>query len=102
MPAAIVVRLRMNLEIEGGRHAPFTEEYCPHLVVANPGDWLAVRVVQCNAPVHPGQEAIVTFSLMYYPGIDYSALIPGATFEVREGSRVVGTGKVLELLTDAA
>ncbi len=37
-------------------------------------------------------------SLMYHPRVDYSAVIPGATFTVREGGKIVGHGIVLRRL----
>ncbi len=33
--------------------------------------------------------------LVYQPNVDYAALVPGAIFDVLEGAKVVGTGKVL-------
>jgi hypothetical protein len=32
---------------------------------------------------------------MYWPGEKYEQLIPGATFTVREGPKIVGFGQVL-------
>jgi hypothetical protein len=32
---------------------------------------------------------------MYWPDEDYSNIVPGATFTLREGPKVVGFGKVL-------
>jgi hypothetical protein len=51
--------------------------------------------VQASAPVvAPGEAAIATVALMY-EGVDYSALVPGAVFDVVEGSQLVATGSVL-------
>ena len=36
-----------------------------------------------------------TVALVYSPGVDYGALVKGAEFEILEGARVVGTGRVL-------
>jgi len=41
----------------------------------------------------PGETATATVALMY-EGMDYSALVPGAVFDVIEGSQVVAAGRV--------
>jgi hypothetical protein len=45
----------------------------------------------------PGQTVEVTLALMYYqePDILYEDVVPGATFTLREGARIVGYGTVL-------
>ncbi|XZE44083.1 hypothetical protein SH467x_003670 [Pirellulaceae bacterium SH467] len=35
-------------------------------------------------------------SLMYHPRVDYSAVLPGAKFTVREGGKIVGHGIALK------
>jgi hypothetical protein len=44
----------------------------------------------------PGDSAKVSMDLMYHPQVDYRELIPGATFTVREGPKIVGHGRVLK------
>jgi translation elongation factor EF-Tu-like GTPase len=92
----VLVHLKMKPESSGGRHAPFTEGYRPHLIVPSQGEWLGVTATRCPGPVAPGDEAEVEFALAYHPKVDYSALIVGADFEMHEGPRVVATGTVLE------
>lgn len=68
--------------------------YRPHLVV-EPGQMLGVVFIQADVPMPlPGQKTIATVALMY-EGVDYSVLVPGAIFDVVEGSQVVATGRVL-------
>jgi translation elongation factor EF-Tu-like GTPase len=85
----------MRTERDGGRHAPFSEGYCPHLIADGTDCWLAVRASLCPGPVAPGETAEVRFELTNYPSLDYSALAEGSGFTIREGSRAVGSGTVL-------
>ena len=86
----------MKPENEGGRHAPIAKGYRPHFTVGDGGDWLAVTAIRCPIHVAPGEEADVEFELDYHPNVDYSPLQVGAEFAMREGSRIVATGIVLE------
>lgn len=99
MPSAprIQVEVHFKPAAAGGRGTPVdltTGSYRPHLVV-EAGRLLGVVFVQAvPAKVDPGETAVATAALMY-EGVDYSALVPGAVFEVVEGRQVVATGKVL-------
>lgn len=69
--------------------------YRPHLRVGQ-DDYLGV--VLLNGPlggVMPGTAANAEAVLVYQSSVDYSPLIPGVVFEVLEGAKIVGTGKVL-------
>jgi elongation factor Tu len=94
----IRTQLEMKRQEEGGRHAPFWENYRPHLIPVGTEDYLGVTVVNLSEEqgVAPGTSATVEFDLVYHPNVDYSGLSVGTAFEIREGARVVGTGKVLE------
>ena len=96
MRLLITVRIRMKSEEAGGRHASFTEGYCPHLVVSGHSEWLPVRATHCPGPVAPGDEAEVVFAWMNGSALDHSALQADATFEVMEGPRMVGNGCIIE------
>ncbi len=92
----LLTRVPMKPEVEGGRHSPFWEGYCPHLVVpGREGGYLGVRASACPGPVAPGEEAEVAFEWRYPPAVDYSSLAPGCDFLIMEGARVVGTGRVI-------
>ncbi len=95
MHAIIRARVKMKPEGAGGRHGPFNEGYCPHLVVAGKRDWLGVRVVQCPDFVFPGEEKEILFECMYGPSVDYSDLRAGRKFSIHEGSKVIGEGTVV-------
>jgi hypothetical protein len=37
---------------------------------------------------------LAEFVLMYYPQPEHESVVPGATFTIREGAKVVGHGQV--------
>ena len=98
---AIEVRIWMNTKLNGGRTDAFSAGYYPHLVVKGKetmwGIWvLAVTSSPQSDFVFAGDEARLICALTYYtPDFDYADLKRGASFEIREGIRVVGTGVVL-------
>jgi len=92
----IQVEVHFKLTASGGRRMPvlLTTSYRPHFVI-EPDKLLGVVFVQASASMAaPGETVIATVALMY-EGVDYSALVPGAVFDVVEGSQIVATGSVL-------
>ena len=95
---------------DGGRHSPVYAGYRPHVVVGDPtqreasvrdGDvlteeYLGVTFLDGPEVIQPSDSCMVTMSLMYYPNVDYSGLLPGRTFTLREGGRIVGFGRVIK------
>ena len=99
---------------EGGRSSELMLDhagvfYRPHLLVEDPRqratigadgkgteEYLGVQFQPGNLRLLPGGSAKVWMDLMYHPSVDYKHLIPGATFTIREGAKVVGFGKVLQ------
>jgi hypothetical protein len=47
-----------------------------------------------DGPVSPGGSTDATVRFLYEPQVSYDSLVVGAQFEVMEGARVVGTGRV--------
>lgn len=98
---AIEVRVWMKGTDYGGRNYPFSARYCPHLVAKGKETMWGIRVLAVTRSPHkeevfPGDEAELVCELMYYhKGFEYEDLKRGSTFEIREGSRVIGTGVVL-------
>lgn len=94
------VRVRLLPPGENGRDTPIrmrgtrSSSYKPHLRVGGVGEWLRVAFLVGPEWVAPGEEAEATVELMY-DGVDYSALVPGAEFDVVEGPHVVARGTVL-------
>src|SRR5262245_11018186 len=86
----------------GGRRTPIclstnrAANYRPHFRVRGSDDeYLGVEFVDGpDDPVSPGGSAYATVRFMFEPEVCYDALVVGAQFEVMEGSRVVGTGRV--------
>lgn len=90
---------------KGGRKNPVClstdseTHYRPHLrVCEGDGEYLGVEFVDGpDDPVVPGVSTYATVRFVYEPEVCYDALAVGALFEMMEGSRVVGTGKVTRL-----
>ena len=78
--------------------------FMPHLVIgsshlkAKDEDYLGVVVIQPSSMINYSTPTRVRFGLMYYPKVDYSKLVVGVEFTIREGSSVIGSGKVLSAM----
>ena len=82
--------------------------YRPHIVIGNPAQRKAVvgpgnellepyyGVAFAAGPKHvePDVPCQVRMMLVYWPEVTYDPVVPGATFTLREGGRVVGFGEV--------
>jgi len=77
---------------EGGRHTPFVNGYKPQLFTRT-GDITAEFKLPEGKMVMPGEDAEFEAEL-----ISPLALETGQRFTVREGSKTVGTGVILEIL----
>lgn len=96
MPS-IRVALQFRPTASGGRATPVnltTGSYRPHFVTGS-RQLLGVAFVQAIQPVVQAGDATIATAALMYPHVDYSSLVPGATFDVVEGTRVVATGRVL-------
>jgi hypothetical protein len=99
---------------EGGRQVQFPADalsgdtYRPHLVIGDPSqrraiaigshgieEYIGVAFHKGPSLIEPGIEAKVLLSLMFHPHQAYDKLQPGVTFTVREGSQVIGFGRVV-------
>jgi hypothetical protein len=97
---------------DGGReHALVrmdTSHYRPHIVLGSPDqrlaklqgrtlveEYLGVEVLQAQDVIKPGEQARVSMRLAYWPAPGYSGVVPGATFTVREGAKIVAYGTIL-------
>ena len=96
---------------DGGRLLPACDSpsYRPHLVVENQAQgsasvrdndapaerYLGIQFTGDGREMLPGVEHEVRMDLLYSPKVDYSGLVRGATFTIREGGRTVGFGRVL-------
>jgi hypothetical protein len=114
---------RLQLEItflstsEGGRDTPPPQigrapgMYRPHIVIGDPNQrkavvlgneiretYLGVIFVAGPEDVRVGELIEAEAELMYYPLPEHDAVVPGATFTMREGARIVGYGRVKSVL----
>jgi len=102
---------------EGGRSIAFppgalnTNKYRPHIVLGDINQRETVveivdgkqqlmerylGVAFCDGPhdIPFGRPISVKMTLMYYPQLSYVEVIPGETFTLREGGRIVGYGTI--------
>lgn len=98
---SFVVKINMNFSSESGRRSAFSKGYMPHLRVVDTKEdaYLGVRVIDCPAQVPPGAEVKITMEAMYLDRVDYSALVPGCHFDILEGRKAVGMGRVLKVVS---
>jgi hypothetical protein len=114
---------RLQLELtflspsEGGRDTPPPQigrapgRYRPHIVIGDPNQrraigvgnegqetYLGVIFVSGPDELRFGEPIEAEAELMYYPLPEHDAVVPGATFTLREGSRIVGYGRVKDLV----
>ncbi len=94
-------RSQLNMKLSG-------LVYRPHVVIGNPGQREAIvdqgnvlletyyGVAFAMGPEHiePNVPCQVHMMLLYWPAVAYDSVVPGATFTLREGGRVVGFGEV--------
>jgi hypothetical protein len=71
--------------------------YRPHVrVCGGSGEMLGVAFMDGpDDAVEPGASTYATIKSLYEPGVSYDELIEGAEFEILEGSKVVGLGRVV-------
>jgi translation elongation factor EF-Tu-like GTPase len=102
MPGFAEVFIEFTPTSQGGRHSPVwlgehaAPHYMPHLVVHDgDGTYLGVELVDGpDHPINPGDRTYATVRFMYEPDVSYEALVEGTTFDIREGGRTVGSGRV--------
>ena len=102
--------IQMNSTLSGPRSIK-ERQYWPHLVVGDPEQREAI-IGECNLlwarylgecawfgpdQVLPGEQAELVFALPYGTKEEnlYAELQPGSTFTIREGSKIVGSGRVI-------
>ena len=86
----------------GGRQTPLDlgndrpGQYRPHFrPVARRSEMLGVEFMDGpDEPEQPGTRTYATVHFLYEPAVSYDALTVGAEFEIVEGSRAIGRGRV--------
>ena len=90
---------------QGGRPAALylstdhARAFRPHLRASRgKGELLGVEFVDGpDDPVEPGSGTFATVRFLYEPEVSYAALTNGAEFEIIEGARVIGHGRITRL-----
>lgn len=96
----VEVQLEFLPTTEGGRSESVNltqGRYRSHFVVAGENEYLGVAFQKGPEAVRPGDE-VTALAALVYANADYSALVEGARFDVREGSITVASGCVLRRL----
>jgi len=82
-------------ESEGGRKPPkLFNGYRPHIVI-KPDELLGIIFKSVPEKVLSNQAVKVLLAPAYIDTVDYSAIKPGAKFQIVEGKRVVGNGHII-------
>ncbi len=120
MSEMIATRLTLLSQGEGGRSAPLStgaygNTYRPHIVIGDihqrevimverdgfpnvlSEDYLGVAFWDGprTNPLPTGDPMEIVLRLCYEPVSMYDGVVPGATFTLREGTRIVGFGEVM-------
>ena len=80
---------------EGGRHTPFGNKYRPQFYLRTMDCTGEITLPAGVDMVMPGDSVEITVELIYEV-----ALNVGLTFAMREGSRTVGSGQIIEIIED--
>jgi hypothetical protein len=102
MPGFAEVYVEFKRTSEGGRNSSVwlgedaESRYRPHLCVhGGDGEYLGVEFIDGpDRLIAPGEGTYATVRFMYEPQVSYEALEVGASFDICEGGRVVGSGRV--------
>jgi hypothetical protein len=110
-PQTITAAVTFLSPQQGGRSKDVYDSplYRPHLVLSDPNErvarvddagvstenYLGVQFTGDDRTLPAGIEHHVTLVLSYLPEVDYSGLVSGATFTIREGGLIVGFGHVI-------
>ena len=102
MPGFAEVFVEFTPTSQGGRNAPVwlgenaAPRYMSHFVVHNgDGTYLGVEFVDGpDRAINPGDRTYATVRFLYEPGVSYVSLVEGTTFDIQEGGRTVGSGRV--------
>jgi len=76
------------------RTPPFGAGYRPHFVVKGTEEYLGIQFTELEqTPV--GEHMLAEIRFLFHGFVDYSKLVTGVEFEIREGPNIVGEGMVL-------
>ena len=81
---------------DGGRLSGITTGYRPPLYIGDLSSPCAITRLYETEWLEPGHSSVVDIIILWPESLGESYK-PGAVFELREGPRVVATGKILEI-----
>lgn len=84
---------------EGGRHSPFTKGFRPNHNFGGADDrlfFIGQIEVEENEWVYPGETRELRVAFLNVRGLR-ELLIPGCTWRIQEGPKLIGTGTVIAL-----
>ncbi|WP_428305912.1 hypothetical protein [Lacipirellula sp.] len=104
----VIAEIVFLTEAEGGRRLAANVGYRPHIVVQDRSirsstvdergmgneEYLGVMFTAWPDGYVNGASSEFQMELWYHPRVDYAKAIPGATFTIREGGRIVGHGVI--------
>lgn len=105
----VTAAVRFTADGSGRRTAPWLCGYRPHIIVqshdmeaqspaclnARGDSYKGVTIFGGPKDYELGMETTVSMDLMYHPRVSYETVVPSATFNIVEGPRVVGSGRVI-------
>lgn len=81
---------------KGGRSVPFGQGFSPKLILdGNPTEFFTELNIDESKTLFPGDQAKLEIKIKGYPGIYLHA---GASFDLLEGSRIIGSGTIMKLI----
>ena len=93
----IVAEIVLFSEKEGGRHCmPTGSGYSPHFLLEGSSEYLGVRFIDVPKDVKPNFAFNLIVELLYPDTVNYEGLTRDISFEIREGPKTIGTGKVVK------
>jgi len=96
-----IAELQYHTTAQGGRSTPAYSGYRPTVKFSFSEKQTSGQQKFLNKDVaYPGDNVIAEISII---SVDFfrKQLYPGLPFEFREGSKIIGTGKVIEILNDS-
>jgi hypothetical protein len=102
MNAWAEVQIELYPPESGGRQTPLDlcndhpGRYRPHFrLLSHPSELLGVEFMDGpDDPVMPGKSTFATVRFLYEPAVSYAGLTVGTEFEIVEGPRAIGRGKI--------
>ncbi|MDF7809560.1 hypothetical protein P4E94_19135 [Pontiellaceae bacterium B12219] len=98
-PLIITSEISMIPENDGGRYSPFTKGYRPnHNFGDENNSFFFIGEIQVDEDewVYQGETKILDVKFINVRGLK-ELLIPGNTWRIQEGHKLVGTGKILDI-----